>query len=249
MKQNGRLIILTGPSCVGKSPLKQALIKLYPELWQSLQPLVFYCSRAPRPSEVDGVDYHFRSREQIKELEQNKDFAVLEVRGDLQALDLKELASWLAQGDVFFEGNPFVGRLLQTHAQFANIEKLGIFMSPLGREEIVFLQSPERNVSLPELLTDIMRRKLLRRTRRQKGELSLPDLENIETRAASAYQEMHFAHHFEYVIVNHDGEDSDNWESFYCPLGDARKSLKAFVLLLKGESPPGIEHWPTTLLA
>jgi hypothetical protein len=63
---------------------------------------------------------------------------------------------------------------------------------------------------LPELVTDVMRRKLLRRTRRQKGELSLSDVENVETRARSAYLELQEAWHFQHVIPNHDGEDSEH---------------------------------------
>jgi hypothetical protein len=47
-----------------------------------------------------------------------------------------------------------------------------------------------RNHSGLSLTSRMMRRKLLRRTRRQKGELSRPDLENIETRARSAYREL-----------------------------------------------------------
>jgi guanylate kinase len=72
----------------------------------------------------------------------------------------------------------------------AGIDRLSIFLSPLSREEIIYLKAPERNVSLSDLVTDLMRRKLLRRTRRQKVELSAKDLENIETRAASAYREL-----------------------------------------------------------
>jgi hypothetical protein len=34
--------------------------------------------------------------------------------GDLQALDVQELSVSLAKGDIFSEGNPFVGRTLQT---------------------------------------------------------------------------------------------------------------------------------------
>ena len=93
-----------------------------------------------------------------------------------------------------------------------------------------------------------MRRKLLRRTRRQKGELSLKDLENIETRASSAYRELQEACHFHYVIPNHDGEDSDHWEAFYFPLGDARQALEAVVALLNGTVTTRAEHWEEHLL-
>jgi len=244
----GRLVILAGPSCVGKSPLDKALAKFYPELRGRLRKLVLYNSRAPRPGELDGVDYHFRTRPQIEALRAQQRYAVMEVRGDLQALDLEELRALLAQGDAFFEGNAFVARALQSHPQLREVKRLSVFMAPLSKDEIVYLRAPERNAALPDLLSDIMRRKLLRRTRRQKLELSAKDLENIETRAASAYRELQEAWHFEYVIPNHDGEDSDNWEAFYFPLGDARKALLAFAALLEGSVPPGVEKWEEHLV-
>jgi guanylate kinase len=244
----GRLVILAGPSCVGKSPLDKALGRFYPELRKRLRKLVLFNSRAPRPGEVDGVDYHFRLRSQIEALRVEARYAVMDVRGDLQAVDVEELQILLEQGDAFFEGNPFVGRALQTHPQLGDVKRLSVFMAPLSREEIIYLRAPERNVSFAELVADIMRRKLLRRTRRQKLELSAKDLENIERRASSAYVEIKEAWHFEYVIPNHDGEDSDNWEAFYFPLGDARKALNAFAALLEGTVPPGVERWEEGLV-
>jgi len=243
-----RLVILSGPSCVGKSPLAKALARFYPELHKALQPLVLYNSRAARPGEVDGIDYHFRSREEIEALNGKAHFVVMDVRGDLQALDLQELSASLATGDVLFEGNPFIGRALQTHPALAEIKRLSIFMSPLSRDEILFLKGVQPRVPLPGFVADVMKRKLLRRTRKQKGELSLKELENIEKRAASAYRELQEAHHFQYVIPNHDGEDSDNWDAFYYPLGDARLALLAFVALLQGHPASAMEHWENGLL-
>jgi guanylate kinase len=243
-----RLVILSGPSCVGKSPLEKALAKFHPELRQALRKLVLYNSRAPRPGELEGVDYHFRTRGQVEALRAESRYAVLDVRGDLQALDLVELRAWLETSSAFFEGNPFVGRALQTHPGLTPVDRLSIFLSPLSKEEVIYLKAPERNVSLPDLVTEMMRRKLLRRTRRQKSELSAKDLENIETRAASAYRELREAWHFDYVIPNHDGEDSDNWEAFYYPIGDARKALTAFAGLLEGLVPPNVEKWEEDLI-
>jgi hypothetical protein len=57
-------------------------------------------------------------------------------------------------------------------------------MSSFSGEEILFLKS-QPSVSLPNLVAEVMKRKLLRRTRRQQGELSLKDLDNIEKRASS----------------------------------------------------------------
>ncbi len=92
-----------------------------------------------------------------------------------------------------------------------------------------------------------MRRKLLRRTQRQKGILSLKDLENIEKRAGSAFREVQYAPSFQYVIPNHDGEDSENWDAFYYPVGDARYALHAFAALLAGETPAHVEQWESAM--
>jgi guanylate kinase len=54
--------------------------------------------------------------------------------------------------------------------------------------------------------------------------------------------------HFQYVIPNHDGEDSDNWDAFYYPIGDARKTLDAFVGLLQGRVQRSVEKWEENLL-
>jgi guanylate kinase len=243
-----RLTILSGPSCVGKSPLERALSRLHPDLHHRLRPLVLYNSRAPRPGEVDGVHYHFRTRAKIADLEASTRHVVLDVRGDLQALDLDELSAALERGDVLFEGNPFVGRTLQTHPRLADTPRLSVFMSPLSGEELRFLREPSRNVVVADVVTDVMRRKLLRRTRKQKGELSLRDLETIERRAASAYGELQLAQHFQHVMANHDGEDSDNWDAFPYPLGDARRCLAAFVALLEGRTVDWLEHWGPELL-
>jgi len=85
----GRLIVLSGPSCVGKGPLHTAFGNFYPEQAAKLQKLVLYNCRSPRPGEMDGKDYYFRSREEIEKLREKENFIVLDVRGDLQAVDLK----------------------------------------------------------------------------------------------------------------------------------------------------------------
>jgi guanylate kinase len=244
----GRLIVLAGPSCVGKSPLEKALARFYPELRAPLRPVVLYNDRAPRPGEIDGVDYHFRDRETIRALANKEHHVVMDVRGDLQALDVKALRHDLEAGDVLFEGNPFVGRRLMTDPALEGVRRSGVFMAPLSRDELLYLRKTAGDAALPALVTDVMRRKLLRRTRKQKSELSLKDLENIETRAGSAYRELKMAHEFDAVLPNHDGEDSDNWDAFYYPLGDARSSLNAFVALLRGEPSGFAETWEDGLV-
>ncbi|MCX5644761.1 MAG: hypothetical protein NTZ17_08750 [Phycisphaerae bacterium] len=244
----GRLIILSGPSCVGKSPLYAALKKFYPQLAARLMKLVLYDSRSARPGEVDGVDFHFRTRESIEGLRGKEGFTVFEVRGDLQALDTRELERKLAASDVYFDGNPYIASGLLDFIERHGTEYLSVFLSPLSKDEVLEFKTPGRSISLSELLTDMMRRKLLRRTTRQKGILSREDLENIEVRAAGAYGELKQAWRFTYVIPNHDGEDSDHWDAFYYPLGDARKALLAFAELIEGKEPALVEKWEQDLV-
>jgi guanylate kinase len=242
------LVILSGPSCVGKTPLMAALKKFYPEAAAGLSKIVLYDSRAPRPGERDGVDFHFRTREFIEGLRGREGFSVFSVRGDLQALDCRELEQKLADSDVFFEGNPYIGSRLLDFVAEHGTSVLSIFLSPLSQEEVAEFAAPGRAVSLPSLLTDMMRRKLLRRTARQKGVLSAKDLENIEVRAASAYGELQQAWRSDHVIPNHDGEDSDHWDASYYPVGDARKALLTFAALLEGRPAPCAEKWASDLL-
>lgn len=243
-----RLIILTGPSCIGKSPLEKTLKRFYPELRANMQKLVLFNDRAPRPGEMEGVDYYFRKRQQIEAFRLDGKYIVMGVRGDLQALNLKELEAMLKKNNVFYEGNPYLAEILQTHPLLKDTPKLSVFLSPLSKEELNYFLELSRNVRLPDFITEIMRRKQLRRKTHQKIELSMPDLDDIETRASSAYREMKMAWQFDYVIPNHDGEDSDNWELFYYPVGDARKAMLNFVALLQGEMPEGVEKWEKDFL-
>jgi guanylate kinase len=54
----GRLIVLTGPSGVGKGTLLRALLKRHSDLYLS----VSATTRQPRPGEIDGQHYQFVSK-------------------------------------------------------------------------------------------------------------------------------------------------------------------------------------------
>ncbi|MCV7222714.1 guanylate kinase [Mycolicibacterium elephantis] len=60
----GRVVVLSGPSAVGKSTLVRCLRERIPDLYFS----VSVTTRAPRPGEVDGVDYSFVTDEQFQQL-------------------------------------------------------------------------------------------------------------------------------------------------------------------------------------
>ncbi|MEB3063108.1 guanylate kinase [[Mycobacterium] zoologicum] len=60
----GRVVVLSGPSAVGKSSVVRCLRERVPNLYFS----VSATTRAPRPGEVDGVDYRFVTPEEFDRL-------------------------------------------------------------------------------------------------------------------------------------------------------------------------------------
>lgn len=60
----GRLVVIAGPTAVGKHTVIAALLQMRPDIEMS----VSATTRPPRPGEVDGVDYYFVSPEQFDAL-------------------------------------------------------------------------------------------------------------------------------------------------------------------------------------
>jgi len=66
----GKLIVLTGPSGVGKGTLMRLLLSRHPELNYSISAT----TRPPRRGEVDGKDYYFISRSEFQRLIEKGEF-------------------------------------------------------------------------------------------------------------------------------------------------------------------------------
>ncbi|MDJ0695227.1 guanylate kinase [Mastigocoleus sp. MO_188.B34] len=66
----GKLMILTGPSGVGKGTLMRTLLQRHPELYYS----VSATTRTPRSGETDGINYYFVSRTKFEQLVASGEF-------------------------------------------------------------------------------------------------------------------------------------------------------------------------------
>src|SRR5487761_1633733 len=67
----GKLVVISGPSGAGKTTL---LKRLYADAAVPLVTGVSATTRAPRPGEVDGVDYHFLSKDEFARRREGGEF-------------------------------------------------------------------------------------------------------------------------------------------------------------------------------
>ncbi|MCC8191223.1 MAG: guanylate kinase, partial [Planctomycetes bacterium] len=97
-KREGLLVVLSGPAGSGKSSLVENLIRTNPG---KARRAVTATTRPPRPGEVDGVDYHFLSREEfLRLIEQGAFLEYTTFNNNLYGTPKQVLDSELAKGGV-----------------------------------------------------------------------------------------------------------------------------------------------------
>lgn len=101
MNKRGTLFVITGPSGAGKGTVLRQVRNALPDLYFS----VSATTRAPRPGEVDGADYHFISREQFQQLiSEDRLLEHAEYVGNYYGTPLDPVLEHLEQGnDVILE--------------------------------------------------------------------------------------------------------------------------------------------------
>lgn len=123
------MLVVAGPSGVGKGTIVRQLLERDPNLWYS----VSATTRAPREGEVDGRDYRFLSREEFEQLRDEGGFLEwFEVYGDLKGTPRAAVEDRLARGDdVVLEID--VQGALAVREQFP--DALLVFVRPPSRAE------------------------------------------------------------------------------------------------------------------
>jgi guanylate kinase len=164
----GTLYIVAAPSGAGKTSLTRALLDREPNLELS----VSYTSRPPRPNEIDGVHYHFVSREEFEAMvERGEFFEYAVVHGDLKGTAREPVQKTLAQGkdvllEIDWQGAEQVRKKMR--------DTVSIFILPPSRAEL------ERRL----------------RSRASDSE------ETILRRLADVRRDLEHAADFDYVVVN-----------------------------------------------
>lgn len=91
----GKLIVVSGPSSVGKDSLVTALLTKYPNIHLSISTT----TRVPRKGEVDGLDYYFITRDEFNDLINKGEFLEwAEYNGNLYGTSKRLVSNYLSKG-------------------------------------------------------------------------------------------------------------------------------------------------------
>ncbi len=94
MKERGAVVVISGPSGVGKDTVITEL-----ESGSSYRKLVAYTTRPMRAVEKDGKDYHFVTREQFTRLRSQHEFLdCTELKGHLYGTPIQEFEQVIKNG-------------------------------------------------------------------------------------------------------------------------------------------------------
>jgi guanylate kinase len=177
MQEKGLLIVLSGPSGVGKGTVRK---EIFSDPDTAFEYSISMTTRAPRPGEVDGIDYFFKSREEFEELIlQGKLLEYAEFVGNYYGTPVDYVRKTLDEGkDVFLEIEVKGAR--QVREKFPE----GLF---------IFLMPPS--------LTELKNRIVTRGTETE---------ELINNRMLSAREEIEMMELYDYVVENDQVERACN---------------------------------------
>lgn len=161
-------MIISGPSGVGKD----TIIDAWKLIDQTVERVVAYTTRSPRDGEVNGVDYHFVTRETFEQLAEKGYFLEhKEVHGNYYATPLVDLERMVAEGKT----------------AILKIDVQGALSVMELRPDIVSV------FLLPPSWKELERRLTDRGTE---------DKEKLIKRLKNAQQEIDQAPHYQYQIIN-----------------------------------------------
>lgn len=127
---SGKLVILSGPSGVGKDTIIDAWSAVNPKV----QRVVAYTTRNPREGEEDGRDYNFVPVPSFLDMAERGEFLEFkEVHGNWYATPLKDMEDLLESGKVAILKIDVQGAL---HAMSLRKDALTVFILPPSMEEL-----------------------------------------------------------------------------------------------------------------
>ncbi|NMM99961.1 guanylate kinase [Bifidobacterium sp. DSM 109958] len=132
---SGRLLVLSGPTAVGKGTVEAALRAAHPEVWVS----VSATTRAPRPGEINGVNYWFMTDDEFLAKERAGEFLETAVVHGMAhyGTPLAPVQEHLAAGvPTILEIDLQGARRVRQRAAELGLEVLFVFIAPPSFDEL-----------------------------------------------------------------------------------------------------------------
>ena len=130
MKNLKKLIIITGPSGVGKGTVIKEILEKDADIWLSISAT----TRTPRIGEKDGVNYYFLSEERFKDMVDKKEFLEwAQFAGNYYGTPLSTVNQKIEEGFIVLLEIEVEGAK-QIKEKFP--EALSIFLLPPSNEEL-----------------------------------------------------------------------------------------------------------------
>lgn len=132
----GRLIVLTGPTAVGKGTVEAALRAKHPQVWVS----VSATTRAPRPGEIDGTTYWFMDEAEFEVKEAAGYFLETAVVHNMAhyGTPLQPVLDHVAAGvPTILEIDLQGARRVRREAERMGLDVVYVFLAPPSYDELV----------------------------------------------------------------------------------------------------------------
>ena len=124
------MVVLSSPSGVGKTTITKKIQQKY----QSFKLSVSHTTRPPRSNEVNGVDYHFVSKNEFEKLIENNEFYEYAKIFDNYYGTLKKfIDETFTENDIIFDIDWQGTKQL---SKFKNLELLKIYLIPTNKREL-----------------------------------------------------------------------------------------------------------------
>ncbi len=216
-----RLVLISGPSGVGKGPIIEWTKKLYtPDL----------CQIKVKKTKTER---HKGSEDDLG-FGKGDNFYQFDCRGVEQRIYLDELDNALKEHNIVLLEAYYNALDFLKNRYGASIYFASIFVSPLNIEEINELA--KQGKKLEDYLPNLMLDSLIKRAERDGKAFTRALIKELEQRAEDSINEIKFAHNYKQIIPNHCYESDSRWR-FPFLIGEPLRVVKSLrEIIEKGKS-------------
>lgn len=206
MEMKKRILVISGPSGVGKGPIIDNVKIRWEEYgWGKLKQVKVRKTKTERQRK-GADDIHFDGV---------GEYISIDCRGTEQRIYTGEIDDAIRLGErspyerVIIEAyHTALDPLKERYSKYDELDFYSLFISPLDYSELEDLKDSGR---LEEYLPDLMLDSLVRRSNREGKTFTRKLINELEKRAVDSLEEIKQAHKYDFVIANHCYESDSRW--------------------------------------